>query len=104
MITVILAGGLGSRLSEYTEMIPKPMVNICGEPILLRIIKHYCKFGYKKFIIATGYKSEIIKHYFQNNKKYFSDIEVKTIFTGKNSLTGTRVKKLSNYLVDENFF
>ena len=71
MITVILAGGLGSRLSEYTEMIPKPMVNICGEPILLRIIKHYCKFGYKKFIINTGYKSEIIKHYFQNNKKYF---------------------------------
>ncbi len=104
MITVILAGGFGSRLSEYTEMIPKPMVEICGEPIILRILKHYSKFGYKKFIIATGYKSEVIKDYFQNNRKNLSDIEVKTIFTGKNSLTGTRVKKLSNYLKDENFF
>tara|TARA_Y200000002_G_C22675021_1_gene661666 strand:- start:1510 stop:2211 length:702 start_codon:yes stop_codon:yes gene_type:complete len=104
LITVILAGGFGSRLSEYTEMIPKPMVEICGEPIILRILKHYSKFGYKKFIIATGYKSEVIKDYFQNNRKNLSDIEVKTIFTGKNSLTGTRVKKLSNYLKDENFF
>ena len=80
------------------------MVEICGEPIILRILKHYSKFGYKKFIIATGYKSEVIKDYFQNNRKNLSDIEVKTIFTGKNSLTGTRVKKLSNYLKDENFF
>ncbi len=104
MITVILAGGLGSRLSEYTEMIPKPMVDICGEPIILRIINHYRKFGYKKYIIATGYKSEIIKDYFKNNKKIFTDIEVKTIFTGKYSLTGTRVRKLSKYLKDENFF
>ena len=104
MITVILAGGLGSRLSEYTEMVPKPMVDICGEPIILKIIKHYYKFGYKKFIIATGYKSNIINEYFLGNKKRFSDMEIKPIFTGKNSLTGTRIKKLKKYLNEDNFF
>lgn len=104
MITVILAGGQGSRLSEYTNMIPKPMVEICGVPILLRIIEHYNKYGFNKFIIATGYKKEIIDIYFKNNKKKFSNLEIKPIFTGKNSLTGTRVKKLSKYLKDDNFF
>ena len=104
MITVILAGGQGSRLSEYTNMIPKPMVEICGVPILLRIIKHYNQYGFNKFIIATGYKKEIIDMYFRNNNKKFSNLEIKPIFTGKNSLTGTRVKKLSKYLKDDNFF
>ena len=95
MITVILAGGQGSRLSEYTNMIPKPMVEICGVPILLRIIKHYNNYGFNKFIIATDYKKEIINTYLKIIKK-FSNLEVKPIFTGKNSLTGTRVKKSVN--------
>ena len=104
MITVILAGGLGSRLSEYTKLIPKPMVEICGEPILSRIIKSYYKFGFCKFIIATGYKHSIIDNYFKKNNKKFSNIEIKTIFTGNNSLTGTRLKKVSKYLKEDNFF
>ena len=65
MKVVILAGGLGSRLSEYTKLIPKPMVRILKVPIIVRIIKYYNKFGYKDFIIAAGYKSKIIKTYFK---------------------------------------
>ena len=65
MKVVILAGGLGSRLSEYTKLIPKPMVKILRVPIIVRIIKYYVKFGYNEFIIAAGYKSRIIKRYFK---------------------------------------
>ena len=61
---VILAGGLGSRLSEYTKEIPKPMVKINGIPIIKRIMLHYSKFGFKEFLIASGYKSKIIENYF----------------------------------------
>ena len=61
MKVVILAGGLGSRLSEYTKRIPKPMVRIGNKPIIVHIMKHYAKFGYKNFYIAGGYKQEIIK-------------------------------------------
>ena len=56
MKVVILAGGYGTRLSEYTKTIPKPMVNICGKPIILRIIEHYIKYGHKEFFIALGLK------------------------------------------------
>ena len=56
MKVVILAGGFGTRLSEYTRTIPKPMISICGKPIITYIIKHYEKFGFREFIIATGYK------------------------------------------------
>ena len=66
---VILAGGLGTRLSEYTKLIPKPMIKICGKPILFHIIEHYQKFGFKKFILATGYKSDYILNYFKKKKK-----------------------------------
>ena len=66
MKVVILAGGLGSRLSEYTKIIPKPMVKILKVPILVRIINFYKKFGYKDFLIASGYKSEIIENYFNH--------------------------------------
>ena len=67
MKVVILAGGKGSRLSEYTKKIPKPMVKILNVPIIVRIIKHYKKFGFKDFIIAAGYKSKIIENYFKKN-------------------------------------
>ena len=69
MKVVILAGGKGSRLAEYTSEIPKPMVKILKVPILLRIINYYKKFGFKEFIIASGYKSKIIEKYFQKRKK-----------------------------------
>ena len=67
---VILAGGLGTRLSEYTKLIPKPMINVCNKPILFYIIEHYQKYGFKNFILATGYKSDYIINYFKK-KKWF---------------------------------
>ena len=65
MKVVILAGGLGTRISEYTKVIPKPMIKICGKPILHRIIDHYIKYGHKDFYIAIGYKGKVIKEYFK---------------------------------------
>ena len=65
MKVVILAGGLGTRLSEYTKTIPKPMIKINKEPILIHIMKHYYKYGYKDFYVALGYKSNVIKNYFK---------------------------------------
>ena len=64
MKVVILAGGLGTRLSEYTKTIPKPMVPINGKPMIVHIMNHYYKYGFKDFYIALGYKSEVIKEYF----------------------------------------
>ena len=63
---MILAGGLGTRFKEYTKDIPKPMINVCKKPILFHIIEHYQKFGFRNFIIATGYKSDYIINYFKN--------------------------------------
>ncbi len=100
MKVVILAGGKGSRLSEYTKTIPKPMVKIKGVPILIRIIKIYLKFGFKEFIIASGYKSKIIKEYF---KKKFKKLKVKVVFTGKETMTGGRIKRLQKHLKNERF-
>ena len=68
MKVVILAGGFGPRLSEYTKTIPKPMININGKPMLLHIMKFYAKHGFKNFYIALGYKGEMIKKFFKNNK------------------------------------
>ena len=68
MKVVILAGGLGTRLSEYTKKIPKPMVKINSTPIIVHIMKHYSKYGFKNFYIAAGYKQKIIKNYFKNKK------------------------------------
>ena len=65
MKVIILAGGKGSRLSEYTKLIPKPMIKILNTPIIVRIINHYAKYGFKDFIVASGYKSKIIENYFQ---------------------------------------
>ena len=95
MKVIILAGGKGSRLSEYTKLIPKPMVKIDKIPIIVRIIKHYLKYGLKDFIIAGGYKSKIIKDYFKGNN--FKNLNVKVINTGLNSMTGERLKLLKVY-------
>ena len=72
MKVVILAGGFGSRLSEYTESVPKPMVKIGGIPILLHIMNFYSQYGFKDFIIALGYKSNIVKEYFLNYIFHFN--------------------------------
>ena len=101
MKVVILAGGRGSRLSEYTKKIPKPMVRVRGIPIIIHIMKIYAKFGYKDFIIAAGFKSKIIKNYF---KKKISDWKVKVVDTGLNSMTGGRVRRLKSILKNERFF
>ena len=69
MKVVILAGGFGTRLSEYTNEIPKPMVPIGGRPILEHIMEIYSKFGHQEFYVAVGYKKEIIQDYFKNKKK-----------------------------------
>ena len=101
MKVVILAGGLGTRLSEYTKSIPKPMVKINGKPILLHIIEHYLKYGFDNFYIALGYKGKIIKQYFKNikNLKY----KVHLIETGLNTMTGGRLKRLKKQIGNETF-
>jgi len=91
MKVVILAGGLGSRLSKYTKSIPKPMVKISNVPIIVRIIKFYSRFGIRDFIIASGYKGNIIKNYF---KKNLFNLNIKVIHTGKRTMTGGRIKRL----------
>ena len=73
MKVIILAGGLGTRLSEYTDLIPKPMVRIGGKPILWHIMNSYAKYGYKDFYIALGYKADIVKDYFLNYRILNSD-------------------------------
>ena len=101
MKVVILCGGLGIRLSEETKKIPKPMVKIGGEPILVHILKIYYKFGFNDFILALGYKSNVIKNFFVKKKFKF---KVKTVFTGKHTNTGGRILKLKKLLVKENNF
>ena len=102
MKTVILAGGLGTRLAEYTENIPKPMVQIGGKPILSHIMNFFQSYGYDDFIIAAGYKKEIIIDYYKNIKEFKN---VKIIDTGENSMTGGRLLRLKSYFKEEeNFF
>ena len=122
MKTVILAGGYGTRISEHTNRIPKPMIEIGGKPILWHIMKNYSNFGYKDFYIALGYKSEVIKDYFINYKARNSNFEIdlKTgeisfqdinsddwrvtlIDTGLDTMTGGRIRRLKNYLKNETF-
>ena len=98
---VILCGGLGSRLAEETKKIPKPMVKIGKLPILNHIINIYIKYGFKDFILALGYKKEVIINYFK--KKRFKGVNLKLIDTGKKTLTGSRLLKLKKYLKGENF-
>ena len=99
MQVVILAGGFGTRLSEETDLIPKPMVRIGGIPILQHIMNYYSKFGHKDFVIALGYKAEIIQEYFKNSKN--PDWGIKLVDTGLETSTGGRIKKLEEMLSDE---
>jgi len=100
MKVVILAGGLGTRLSEYTKIVPKPMVKVGGKPMLLHIMQHYAKYGFKDFYIAIGYKGKVIKKFF---RKKFYNWNVNLIETGKHSMTGGRLKRLKKYIGKETF-
>ena len=99
MKIVILAGGLGTRISELTKVIPKPMIKIAGKPIIHRIIDHFISFGHKEFYIALGYKGNLIREYF-NKRRVKKGITIKCINTGINTMTGGRIKKLKKYLKD----
>jgi glucose-1-phosphate cytidylyltransferase len=122
MKVVILAGGFGTRLSEETANIPKPMVNIGDKPILWHIMKIYSSFGFNEFVILGGYKCYIIKEYFSNYFMHQSDVtfnikantmevlsnetepwKVTILDTGMNTLTGGRIKRAEKYLIDEPF-
>lgn len=122
MKVIILAGGFGTRLSEYTSLIPKPMVTIGNKPILVHIMDYYASYGFNEFVIALGYKSEVIKEYFLNyyalnsdfevdlndgSVRYINEIErdwkVQLVDTGENSMTGGRVKRLSKVIGDNTF-
>lgn len=94
MKTIILCGGLGTRISEETITKPKPMVKVGKLPILEHIINIYLKNGYSDFILATGYKNKIIENYFQKKK---INANIKCVSTGKKTLTGGRIKRLKNF-------
>ena len=97
MQLVIFAGGLGTRISEETDYIPKPMIKIGQKPVLWHIMKYYSMFGFSEFIICGGYKIEIIKSYFKNyNKNKIWNVRV--INTGKKSNTGERLKRVKKYI------
>ena len=100
MKVVILAGGSGTRLSEYTKSIPKPMVKIGDKPILVHIMKLYAKYGFKEFIIALGYKGNLIKKYFKKKKFNWN---IKLVDTGLNTMTGGRLKRLKKLLAIKDF-
>jgi len=120
MKIILLAGGFGTRISEFTGLIPKPMIPIGGKPILWHIMNTYAKYGHKDFYVALGYKSEVVKEYFYNYKilnsdftvdlrtgkfKYQQDNEidwnVTLVDTGEKTMTGGRVKRLSKFIGNE---
>ena len=113
MKVIILAGGKGTRISEYTKTIPKPMIQIGNRPILIHIIKHYLKYGNKDFYIALGYKNKIVQSYFKNFIKFDepflykinkTKVFITLSYTGKNTLTGGRIKRMSKFIKkNENF-
>ena len=122
MKVVILAGGYGTRLSELTVAIPKPMVEVGDIPILLHIMSIYAKYGHKDFIVALGYKAEIIKDYFAKlshmksdytvnlksgsmtiHKEPDMDWNITLVDTGLDTMTGGRIKRLKDYLCDDEF-
>lgn len=122
MKVVILAGGLGTRLSEETLLRPKPMVEIGGMPILWHIMKIYSSFGFNEFVICLGYKSYMVKEYFTNYYLHRSDVtinlkdnsinihdtqaepwKITLVDTGMNTMTGGRIKRVASYLNNETF-
>src|ERR1043166_8347788 len=123
MKAVILAGGLGSRLSEETHLKPKPMIEIGGKPILWHIMKIYSAFGIHDFIVCCGYKGYVIKEYFANYSLHNSDVtfdlehnqvqmhhrlaepwRVTLVDTGDETMTGGRIRRVSEYIKDEDAF
>ena len=113
MKVVILAGGLGTRMSEYTKTVPKPMVKIGKFPIIIHIINLYMRYGFYDFLIAAGYKSNILKKYFKNFKKSGKEFKTKIfgktcsiniVETGLKTLTGGRLKRVEKYLGNEKNF
>ena len=100
MKVILLAGGFGTRLSEYTKTIPKPMIKVGGKPIIFHIMKQYAKYGFKEFYIALGYKGSVIKKFFNKN---FYDWKINLIETGKKTMTGGRLKRLKKYIGNETF-
>lgn len=122
MKVAILAGGVGSRLSEETESKPKPMVEIGGKPILWHIMKHYARYGHKDFVVALGYKGEFIKKYMVDYSSLSGDLtvdlgsskvvrhnggpddwRVQLVDTGLDTATGGRIKRLSRAIGNETF-
>lgn len=122
MKVVILAGGFGTRLSEYTDMIPKPMVTVGGRPIIWHIMQTFASYGHNEFLLALGYKADVLKEYFLNYKTLNSDFtvdlasgkvqslqaeaidwSVTLVDTGQTSMTGGRVKRLAPLLGQEPF-
>ena len=123
MKLVILAGGLGTRISEETNLKPKPMIEIGGKPILWHIMKTYSEYGINEFIICCGYKGYVIKEYFANYFLHMSDVtfdmkknemtvhneraeawKVTLVDTGDNTLTGGRLKRVAEYVKDDDLF
>ena len=100
MKVIILSGGYGTRLSEYTDAIPKPMVKIGDLPILVHIMKSYSKYNFNDFVIALGYKGEMIKKYFEKNSTNWN---IKLIDTGEKTMTGGRLKRLKEEIGNETF-
>ena len=102
---VILAGGLGTRIADVRKRIPKCLVEIGGRPIIYHIIKYFEFYGFRNFIICTGFKSSDVNKYFQRTKKtkVYNNLKIKTIYTGLNSNTGLRIKKIERY-IDNIFF
>jgi glucose-1-phosphate cytidylyltransferase len=100
MKVVILAGGLGTRISEYTKFTPKPMIVVNKKPIIIHIMEHYFKHGFSDFYIALGYKSSVIKKYFKNKKFRWN---VNLVDTGLKTMTGGRLKRLKKILGNETF-
>ena len=122
MKVIILAGGFGTRFSEYTNTIPKPMISIGGKPILWHIMQTYAKFGHKDFYVALGYKAELIKDYFLNYRALNAnftielgsgnilshqldqvDWKVTLVDTGDKTMTGGRLKRMKEFIGDEPF-
>jgi glucose-1-phosphate cytidylyltransferase len=114
---VILAGGYGTRLGKLTNLKPKPMVDVCGKPIIEHIINIYQKYLISDFIICTGFKGKVIKKYFEKKYKNFikkknkkelkiitNKLSISIIDTGKNTLTGGRIKKIKKYVSMCEFF
>ncbi len=100
---IILCGGMGSRLSEETKIRPKPMVKIGNQPILIHIMKKYYRHGFKNFILALGYKKEIITNYFKKTK-FKEKWNIELVNTGKNTLTAKRLLFLKKKVEKDNFF